>query len=124
MAKPGNTGIRRIIRAVKFSQQGIACAWRHEAAFRQEIVSGIILTPIAFWLGRDAFEILLLLMSLLLVLIVELLNSAIEATVDRISDEHHELAGRAKDMGSAAVGFALLVVVAVWSTVICVRFVA
>lgn len=123
MAKPGNTGFRRIIRAVRFSAQGIADAWRHEAAFRQEIIGGIFLTPAAFWLGRDAMEILLLLMSLVIVLIVELLNSAIEATLDRIGDEHHDLAGRAKDMASAAVGFALLVVAAVWGTVIFLRFV-
>lgn len=124
MGKPGNTGLRRIIRAAKFSAQGIAGAWRHEAAFRQEIIAGIVLLPLAFWLGRDAMEILLLLTSLLIVPIVELLNSAIEATVDRIGDEHHDLAGRAKDMGSAAVGFALLLVAAVWGTVIYLRFVA
>jgi len=122
MGKPGNSGIRRIIRATIFSAQGIAGAWRHEAAFRQEIVAGIILTPVAFWLGDDAMEILMLLMSLVLVLIVELLNSALEATVDRISDEHHDLAGRAKDMGSAAVGFSLVVVGAVWGTVLYQRF--
>lgn len=122
MGKPGNTGITRILRAVRFSAQGIAHAWRHEAAFRQEIVAGVVLTPVAVWLGRDAMEVLMLLMSLVLVLIVELLNSAIEATVDRIGDEHHDLAGRAKDMASAAVGFAMLVVVAVWGTVIVQRF--
>ena len=122
MSKPGDTGIRRIIRAAGFSAQGVAGAWRHEAAFRQEIVAGVILAPIAFWLGGNAMEILMLLISLILVLIVELLNSAVEATVDRISDEHHDLAGRAKDMGSAAVGFSLLVVVAVWGTVVYQRF--
>lgn len=122
MGKPGNTGIRRIIRATRFSAQGIAGAWQHEAAFRQEIVAGILLTPVAFWLGGDAMEILMLLMSLILVLIVELLNSAVEAVVDRIGDEHHDLAGRAKDMGSAAVGFSLLVVGAVWGTVLYQRF--
>lgn len=122
MGKPGNTGIRRIIRATRFSAQGIAGAWQHEAAFRQEIVAGFFLTPVAFWLGGDAMEILMLLMSLILVLIVELLNSAVEAVVDRIGDEHHDLAGRAKDMGSAAVGFSLLVVIAVWGTFLYQRF--
>ena len=122
MGKPGNTGLRRIIRATGFSAQGIASAWRHEAAFRQEMTAAVVLTPVAFWLGRDAMEILLLTMVLILVVVVELLNSAVEATVDRISDDHHELAGRAKDMGSAAVGFSLLVVVAVWGTVIYQRF--
>lgn len=124
MGKPGATGLRRIIRAIQFSAQGIADAWKHEAAFRQEIIAGIVLAPVAFWLGRDAMEILMLLMALVCVLIVELMNSAIEATVDRIGDEHHELAGRAKDMASAAVGFALLIVCAVWGTVIVQRFVA
>lgn len=124
MGKPGNTGIRRIIRATRFSAQGIAGAWKHEAAFRQELTAAIVLTPVAAWLGRDAMEILLLLVSLLLVLIVELLNSAVEATLDRIGDEHHELAGRAKDMGSAAVFFSLVIVAAVWGTVIYQRFYA
>ena len=122
MSKPGNTGIRRIIRATRFSAQGITGAWKHEAAFRQELTAAILLFPLAVWLGRDAMEILLLLMPLLLVLIVELLNSAIEAAVDRISDEHHDLAGLAKDMGSAAVFFSLLVVVAIWGTVIWQQF--
>ncbi len=124
MGKPGNTGVRRIIRATRFSAQGIAGAWQHEAAFRQELTAAIVLTPVAAWLGRDAMEILLLLVSLLLVLIVELLNSAIEATVDRIGDEHHNLAGRAKDMGSAAVFFSLVIVAAVWGTVLYQRFYA
>ncbi len=122
MGKPANTGIRRIILATRFSAQGFASAWRHEAAFRQEITAAIVMIPVAFWLGRDAMEVLLLTMSLLLVIIVELLNSAVEATVDRIGEEHHELAGRAKDMGSAAVGFSLLVVLAVWGTVSYQRF--
>jgi len=124
MGKPGNTGIRRIILATRFSAQGIAGAWRHEAAFRQELVASLVLTPVAVWLGRDAMEILLLLMSLLLVLIVELLNSAVEATIDRIGSEHHDLAGRAKDMGSAAVFLSLVFVAAVWGTVIYQRFYA
>jgi diacylglycerol kinase (ATP) len=124
MGKPGNTGIRRIILATRFSAQGIVGAWKHEAAFRQELTAAIVLTPVAAWLGRDAMEILMLLMSLVLVLIVELLNSAVEATVDRISQEHHDLAGRAKDMGSAAVFFSLVIVAAVWGTVIYQRFYA
>ena len=124
MGKPGNTGIRRIILATRFSAQGIAHAWKHESAFRQELTAAVVLTPAAAWLGRDAMETLLLLTSLVLVLIVELLNSAVEATVDRISDEHHKLAGRAKDMGSAAVFFSLVIVAAVWGTVIYQRFYA
>ena len=122
MGKPGNTGLKRIILATRFSAQGIASAWKHEAAFRQELAAAIVLTPVAIWLGRDAMELLMLLVSLVLVLIVELLNSAIEATVDRISDQHHDLAGRAKDMGSAAVFFSLVVAAAVWGTVLYQRF--
>jgi diacylglycerol kinase (ATP) len=124
MGKPGNTGIRRILRATKFSVQGLAYAYRNEAAFRQELAWTIILIPAAFWLGQTTTERLILILSLLLVLIVELLNSAVEATVDRISDDHHKLAGGAKDMGSAAVGVSLLVVLATWSTVAWERFLA
>lgn len=122
MGKPGNSGIRRIILTTRYSAQGIAGAWRYEAAFRQELIAAIILAPAAFWLGRDSMEILLLLVSLAIVLIVELLNSAIEATVDRIGEERHELAGRAKDMGSAAVMLSLVVAGGVWCTVLWQRF--
>jgi len=122
MAKPGNTGIRRIIRATRFSAQGLAGAWRHESAFRQEAVLAALLTPVALWLGRTPIERLMLILALLLVLLVELLNSAIEATVDRIGDAHHELAGRAKDMGSAAVFVSLVIVAATWGTIAFQRF--
>ena len=84
MGKPGNTGIRRIIRATGFSAQGFVHAWRHEAAFRQELILAVVLLPVAIWLGQSLMEKLILVLSLMLVLIVELLNSAIEATVDRI----------------------------------------
>lgn len=124
MGKPGNTGIRRIIRATGFSAQGFAGAWRHESAFRQEVVLAVLLTPAALWLGQTAVERLMLIMSLLVVLLVELLNSAIEATVDRIGADQHELAGRAKDMGSAAVFVSLVIVVAVWTTIGYQRFLA
>ena len=124
MGKPGNTGIRRIIRATRFSAQGLAYAFRNEAAFRQELALMVVLTPVAFWLGQSMIERLLLILSLLIVLIVELLNSAIEATVDRISDDHHRLAGGAKDMGSAAVFISLVVVAATWSAIAWERFVA
>ncbi|MDH3265725.1 MAG: diacylglycerol kinase [Gammaproteobacteria bacterium] len=122
MSKPANTGLRRIIRATGFSAQGFASAWKHEAAFRQELVLVLVMTPIAFWLGRSIVEKALLLAVLLLVLIVELLNSAIEAAIDRHGDEHHELSGRAKDMGSAAVFVVLAIVVVVWGAVACDRF--
>ena len=122
MAKPGNTGIRRIIRATRFSAQGFAHAFRHEAAFRQELALTIVLTPAAFWLGRSVLEIALLIGVLLLMLIVELLNSAIEAAIDRNGDEHHELSGRAKDMGSAAVFVVLTLIGLVWGSVAWDRF--
>lgn len=122
MGKPGNTGIRRIIRAVRFSAQGLAHAWRHEAAFRQELALTIVLTPVAFWLGRTGFERFILIVCCVFVLIVELLNSAIETTIDRFGEEHHELSGRAKDLGSAAVFLSLVVVVATWGAVAYARF--
>ncbi len=124
MGKPGNTGIGRIMRATVYSAQGLGHAVRHEAAFRQELALTIVLSPVAFWLGQTIFERTLLIGTLLMVLIVELLNSAIEAAVDRHGEEHHELSGRAKDMGSAAVFISLVVVVLVWGAVAYQRFVA
>lgn len=123
MAKPGNTGLRRIVLATRFSAQGFAHAWKHEAAFRQEVALTVVLTPVALWLGRDGLERLLLIGCCLIVLIVELLNSAVEATIDRFGHEHHELSGRAKDLGSAAVFVSLTIVAAVWATVAWDRFV-
>ena len=122
MGKPGNTGVRRIIRAAKYSSQGLAAAWRHEAAFRQELVLTLVLLPAAIWLGRSALERTLLIAVCILVLIVELLNSAIEAAIDRHGEARHELSGRAKDLGSAAVLFSLLLLVLVWSVVAWQRF--
>jgi len=122
MSKPANTGIRRIIRATGFSAQGFAQAWKHEAAFRQEFVLVVLLTPIAIWLGETAMQRALLIAVCLLVLIVELINSAIEAAIDRHGQEQHELSGRAKDMGSAAVFVSLTVVVLVWGALIFDRF--
>jgi diacylglycerol kinase (ATP) len=123
MAKPDNTGIRRILRATKFSAQGLAQAWQHEAAFRQELVLVALLAPVAIWLGQTAIERAVLIGSCLIVLIVELINSAIEAAIDRHGDEHHELSGRAKDMGSAAVFISLLLVALVWGLVAADRFI-
>ncbi len=124
MGKSGNTGIRRIIRAARFSAQGFAHAWQHEAAFRQEIALSIVLLPAAIWLGRTGFERFVLIICCVFVLIVELLNSAIEAAIDRFGGEHHELSGRAKDLGSAAVCLSLVVVAATWTTVAYLRFLA
>jgi len=122
VGKPGNTGIRRIIRAARFSAQGFKSAWQHEAAFRQELVLAVMLTPVAIWLGQTTVERAMLIATLLFVLIVELLNSAVEAVVDRHGEEHHELSGRAKDLGSAAVFVSLAVVVLVWGAVGWQRF--
>ena len=122
MSKPGTTGIHRILRATRFSAQGFRSAWRHEAAFRQELVLVILMTPLGLWLGRSIVEKALLIAVLLLVLIVELFNSAIEAAIDRHGDEHHELSGRAKDMGSAAVFVVLVIVLVVWGAVAWQRF--
>ena len=124
MGKPGNTGIRRIIRAARFSAQGFGHAWQHEAAFRQEIMLTLALVPFAIWLGRTGFERFILIICCVFVLIVELLNSAIEAAVDRHGEEHHELSGQAKDLGSAAVFLSLVIVAATWGTVAYLRFLA
>jgi len=112
--KRRSTGLTRIWHAAGYSLRGFRAAWRNEAAFRQEAVLAALLTPCAFWLGDTKTEVALLLATLAVVLITELLNSAIESIVDRASPEHHELAGRAKDMGSAAVFVALSLVVVVW----------
>ena len=122
MGKPGNTGFRRVIRATRYSAQGIAQAWKFEAAFRQEIVATALMLPLALWLGRTPFEQLLLIASCFFVLVVELLNSAIEAVVDRFGGEEHELSGRAKDMGSAAVFLSLMIAGSTWGVVAWQRF--
>ena len=123
MAKPGKTGLTRIMNAFGYSMKGMRAALRYESAFRQEAALFVVLLPAAFWLGQTALHYILLICSLLLVLIVELLNSAIEAVVDRIGDEHHELAGRAKDMGSAAVFISLTNVTFIWAVIAYLRFV-
>jgi diacylglycerol kinase (ATP) len=111
----GKTGLRRVWNALGYSWSGLRAALRHEDAFRQELLLATVLVPVAFWLGHDALSRALMIGSLLLVLIVELLNSAIEATVDRVSLEHHKLAKRAKDIGSAAVFIALANVLCIWA---------
>ncbi len=114
----GKTGLRRIINAAGYSWAGLVAAFRHEDAFRQEVFLAAILIPLAFLLGENFVGRALLIGSVLLVLIVELLTSAVEAAVDRISLEHHHLIKRAKDMGSAAVLIALLNAVVVWGLVL------
>jgi diacylglycerol kinase (ATP) len=122
MPKPGATGLRRIADAAGYSWKGFRAAWRNESAFRQESALAALLIPCAFLLGRNAMEVSLLLVTLGIVLVTELLNSAIEATVDRIGEEVNDLAGRAKDMGSAAVFVALTLVVVVWGLTAWDRF--
>ena len=118
MADSGNTGITRIIKAGGYSWQGLCAAWRHEAAFRQEAWLAVVMIPLGLYLGGNGVEKALLIGSVLLILVIELLNSAIEAVVDRFGGEQHELAGRAKDMASAAVAFALALMVVVWVLVL------
>lgn len=117
--KPGATGIVRIINAAGYSWRGLSAAWKNEAAFRQEVMLTALLAPVAVYFAGSGVELALLLGSLLLVLVVELLNSAIEAVVDRIGPEIHPLAGQAKDMGSAAVLLAMLTAFIIWLAVFC-----
>ncbi len=116
--KPGKKGLARIIDAAGYSWQGFTAAWKNEAAFRQELILCLILVPAAFWFGQSGTDIALMIGSLFIVLIAEILNSAIEAVVDRFGSEQHELSGRAKDMGSAAVFLALANVVITWLLVL------
>lgn len=107
-------GLRRIFSAARYSYLGMKAAWKHEAAFRQEIGAGVVLLLIAPWLAPSLLYGVLMCASILLVWCVEMINSAIEALADAISADHHPLLGRAKDMGSAAVFFSLLMAAVVW----------
>ncbi len=120
--KPGDTGIIRIIRAFGYSMRGLVATLRHESAFRQEMVLFLLMAPLAVWLGHDGIERAVLIGSLFVVLITELLNSAVESVVDRVGSERHELSGRAKDMGSAAVLLSLLNVIVIWALVLVPHF--
>ena len=110
----GKTGLKRLVNAFGYSIAGTLAAFKHEDAFRQEVILTAILTPIAIYYGETAIDQALMISSLLLIIIVELLNSSIEATVDRISIKHHKLAKRAKDIGSAAVFFSLINAAVIW----------
>lgn len=116
-----NTGIKRILKAAVYSLNGFKAAFRYEAAFRQELLLAVIFIPLAFLLEVSTLERVALVSVTVLVLIVELLNSAVEAVVDRVGTEFHELAGRAKDLGSAAVLCALLLWAYVWIEVVLVN---
>jgi len=117
MAKPGHTGLKHTAMATRYTISGLRAAWRHEAAFRHECVVGALLAPLAFVFGETPTQIALLIGVLLLVLIVELLNTAIEAVVDLMTLEPHPLAGQAKDLGSAAVGLAIVLASVTWGLV-------
>jgi diacylglycerol kinase (ATP) len=118
MGKTGATGLKRIINATGYSWLGLKAAYKHESAFRQEFWSAVVLIPLGLYLGQDWTDKAALVCSILFVLVVELLNSGIEAVVDRIGDEPHKLSGRAKDMGSAAVLIALIIAALVWASVL------
>jgi diacylglycerol kinase (ATP) len=110
----GQTGLRRLINAFGYSTAGTLAAFKHEDAFRQEVILSAILIPLALYLGQTGIEQALMIASIILVIIVELLNSSLEATVDRISVKRHKLAKRAKDIGSAAVFFSLINATVIW----------
>lgn len=114
----GKTGLRRLFNAFGYSMAGLKAAYQNEDAFRQEVLMAIVLIPLAIYLGDGGVARALMIASVILVVIVELLNSSIEATVDRISLENHMLAKRAKDIGSAAVLISLINLVVVWSLVL------
>lgn len=114
-------GPSRILKAAGWSMQGLKAAWLHESSFRLEVCLFVVFGPLGLWLGDTGVERALLAGSLLLVLSIELLNSAVEAVIERYGPEHHELAGRAKDMGSAAVFVLLANAVMVWSLILLPR---
>lgn len=120
----GRTGLDRIRHAAGYSLDGLVSAYRGESAFRQETWLAVLLVPLAFWVGQTWVETALLAGSIVMVMIVELLNSAVEATVDRISFDLHELAKRAKDFGSAAVFLSLALTGALWAAALWHRFMA
>ncbi|MDF2177816.1 diacylglycerol kinase [Aliiglaciecola sp. CAU 1673] len=114
MEKPNGSGLTRIMRATLCSRDGIVYAYRNEAAFRQELLLCLLLIPLALWLTTEPVELILLICPLILLLVVECINSAIEAAIDRISYERHPLSKQAKDLGSAAVFFTMLIILVCW----------
>jgi diacylglycerol kinase (ATP) len=114
-------GITRLMRAFGYSYKGFRACYRHEAAFRQEVLAMLFVVPLGAWLGENGVERALLIGSWLVVMIVELLNSAIEATVDRFGPEHHTLSGRAKDIGSASVFASISLAILVWALILAPR---
>lgn len=114
----GKQGLTRLINALGYSRDGLRAAWQNEAAFREEVMLAAVTIPLGLWLGHTGIEKALLVGSILFVLIVEILNSAVEAVVDKASPEKHELAKRAKDMGSAAVLLSLVNAAVIWACVL------
>lgn len=114
----GKQGLTRLINALGYSRDGLGAAWKNEAAFREEVMLAAVTIPLGLWLGHSGIERALLVGSILFILIVEILNSAVEAVVDKASPEKHELAKRAKDMGSAAVLLSLLNAAVIWTCVL------
>jgi diacylglycerol kinase (ATP) len=112
------TGLRRLWLALGNTGRGLQNAWREEAAFRQELALAALVIPLGLWLGRNGIERFLLVSPMLLILVVELLNSAVEAAIDRIGLERHPLSGQAKDLGSAAVGVAFVILIVSWVLVL------
>lgn len=117
-------GLQRMFRACGYSFKGLNACWRRETAFREEVLLSAVLMPLSFWVGRNPLDYALLIGSLVLLMITELFNSAVEALADRIGTELHELSGRAKDYGSAAVFLAFLQMLLVWAAVAYLRFAA
>ncbi len=118
-----NKGIRRLVNAFRYTIAGIKAAWLNEEAFRQEIIMGVLMVPLGVWLGDSGTQKALLVGIYFIIPLVELLNSAIEAIVDRIGEERHKLSGRAKDMGSAAVFLSICIALIVWAIITCERFI-
>ncbi len=119
----GKTGLRRLLNATKYSAQGFRGAWQTEEAFRQEAILACILIPVAILLPVSTIEKLLLILGVFIVLIVEILNSAIEAVVDRFGGEIHPLSGKAKDLGSAAVLLGLIICAIIWCSILFTNFI-
>jgi len=115
---PETAGIRRLIQATRYSLQGLAASFRHETAFQQEVAASVLLIPLALWLGNTGLERAVMIAVWVLVPLFELVNSAVEAVVDRIGPEMHELSGRAKDISSATVMIALINAAVVWLLVL------
>lgn len=122
MAKDKNRGVKRIVNAFRYTFAGLKAAWIYEEAFRQEIILLIVVVPLGIWIGASSTQRATLIGFYLIIPLTELLNSSIEAIVDRVGEEHHVLSGRAKDLGSAAVFLSICIAVITWGILACGRF--